>query len=236
MQFFCKPVLWANITFCLFFASLVLYPFLEGKSKVADHVMIGLQAIGVWISVYLICFSSSILLISLVLFIMLIGILPFLPFGWIVQIIYNVAKAVNKRVRITFCVMLFLPVIPTFYHIVQFEETSRVIAYNSNESATMQELADAIPKTYMGERITGLHFKYHTRFCEYDGWRPPLHDPMVVIAMEFSSNSAPLAQLDLRQRVQVYRLAFPDHQAQVNCTCATAYGHLYEKDTIFDLD
>ena len=32
-------------------------------------------------------------------------------------------------------------------------------------------------KNPMTERILGMHFRYHTRICIYDGWRPPLHDP-----------------------------------------------------------
>ncbi len=30
-------------------------------------------------------------------------------------------------------------------------------------------------KSFMTEKILGMHFIYHTRLCVYDGWRPPFH-------------------------------------------------------------
>ena len=48
----------------------------------------------------------------------------------------------------------------------------------------MKALARVVPRTYIAERLAGALFKYHN-YPElvFDGWRPPLHDPLVNISL-----------------------------------------------------
>ena len=71
----------------------------------------------------------------------------------------------------------------------------------------------------MTERILGMHFRYHTRICIYDGWRPPLHDPAMVIGMRLSGGD-PLAGMTLESRLALYHKVYPSSPAKHHCACS----------------
>lgn len=72
----------------------------------------------------------------------------------------------------------------------------------------------------MTERIAGMKFLYHTEYCLYDGWRPPLHDPALVLGMRLNDNRDPLAGMDLESRVALYRALYPDRAVVRRCACS----------------
>ncbi|MBR3411856.1 MAG: hypothetical protein IKG81_04120 [Bacteroidales bacterium] len=71
----------------------------------------------------------------------------------------------------------------------------------------------------MTERIAGVHFLYHTSYCLYDGWRPPLHDPAVVLGMRLNKGRDPLGGMELKDRVTLYRSMYPDCPVMAKCAC-----------------
>lgn len=77
------------------------------------------------------------------------------------------------------------------------------------------------PPDYFTERIVGLHWRYHTEICLYDGWRPPLHDPFVVL---FGPKNDPLRAWDIPQRVALYRHLFSGLPIRPTCGCALHGG------------
>ncbi|MBR1834465.1 MAG: hypothetical protein IJ785_03030 [Bacteroidales bacterium] len=71
----------------------------------------------------------------------------------------------------------------------------------------------------MTERIAGMHFLYHTRICIYDGWRPPLHDPAMVLGMRLNGSRDPLQGMQLKDRVEMYRNMYPGRPVVLPCAC-----------------
>lgn len=75
-------------------------------------------------------------------------------------------------------------------------------------------------KNPMTERILGMHFRYHTRICIFDGWRPPLHDPAMVLGMRLTGDKDPLAGMPLESRVVLYHTVYPSHPVKADCACS----------------
>jgi hypothetical protein len=95
-----------------------------------------------------------------------------------------------------------------------------------------RQLAEA-PAPYTGphagavERILGMHFKYHTRQdFGIDGWRPPLHDPAMVIGFWSLGMNDPL-DMKLNDRIALYRKVFPEQPVKQDCSCAKQYAEQY---------
>ncbi len=115
--------------------------------------------------------------------------------------------------------------------------------YSSVQNALTSGSTREIPRNYMTERMLGMHFKYHLSFCELDGWRPPLHDPSIVVAVWLT---APFrADLDWRgmtrlgsrhgttlfdERIAAYKTLFPDRPIRMDCSCAKSYRKFYMND------
>ena len=70
----------------------------------------------------------------------------------------------------------------------------------------------------MTERVLGMHFRYHTSFCIYDGWRPPLHDPAMVIGTRLGGGD-PLHDMSLEERLALYHKVFPNNPVKAPCAC-----------------
>ncbi|MGB1031852.1 MAG: hypothetical protein ACPGWM_04520, partial [Flavobacteriales bacterium] len=62
---------------------------------------------------------------------------------------------------------------------------------------------------FWNERIIGMHFIYHTKICEFDGWRPPLHDPLLNVGLLLNSFEDPLDHMSLEDRINLYEMSFP---------------------------
>ena len=75
-------------------------------------------------------------------------------------------------------------------------------------------------KNPMTERILGMHFRYHTRICIFDGWRPPLHDPAMVIGMRLTGDNDPLEGMTLESRLLLYHEVYPSLPVKNHCACS----------------
>ena len=84
----------------------------------------------------------------------------------------------------------------------------------------------------MTEKIIGMHFIYHTRFCEFDGWRPPIHEPILVIGMWLNNRYDPL-NVDLKTRLDLYRKFFPENKFKFDCSCGIEYSEDYINDNLW---
>ena len=85
----------------------------------------------------------------------------------------------------------------------------------------------------MTERILGIGIIYHTEFCEYDGWRPPKHDPIFNLGHWMNGRHDPF-KLDLKNRVALYRKFFPEKKVKFACSCASEYSDLYHNDQLWN--
>ena len=75
-------------------------------------------------------------------------------------------------------------------------------------------------KNPMTERILGMHFRYHTRICIFDGWRPPLHDPAMVMGMRLTGDKDPLEGMTLETRLQLYHEVYSSLPVKNKCACS----------------
>jgi hypothetical protein len=91
---------------------------------------------------------------------------------------------------------------------------------------------ETLETNFMTEKILGMHFIYHTRFCEYDGWRPPKHEPVLVIGMWLNNRVDPL-DVNLKTRLELYQQFFPGKKYKFNCSCAIKYNQVYHNDPIW---
>ena len=92
--------------------------------------------------------------------------------------------------------------------------------YTGMQVMQKEPLHKDLQNNYLGERIAGMHFKYHTRVTPYDGWRPPLLDPLLALPYQLHGYREPFEDLSLKKRLELYKVLFPDKNPQVNCSCA----------------
>jgi len=114
-----------------------------------------------------------------------------------------------------------------FYFFVQvevFQLGQALAAAHLGRTTYVQDLARVLPRSYATERALGLAWRYHTSpdFID-DGWRPPLHDPMInLVALGpvtwFWARGFP--DMTIRESAEVYRLMFPNQPTKASCVCA----------------
>ncbi|MEN8928442.1 MAG: hypothetical protein ABF258_10300 [Flavobacteriales bacterium] len=86
---------------------------------------------------------------------------------------------------------------------------------------------------FMTEKILGMYFIYHTEICEFDGWRPPIHEPLLVMGLWWNGMKDPLS-ITLKDRLDLYRKIFPNHPVKYECSCAGEGSDNYHKDKLWD--
>jgi hypothetical protein len=89
-----------------------------------------------------------------------------------------------------------------------------------------------LKKSFMTEKILGMHFLYHTKFDFYDGWRPPIHEPALNIGYWFFGRIDPL-DVYLEQRIQLYHMNFPNNPVKISCACGYIERNAYHNDSIW---
>jgi hypothetical protein len=117
--------------------------------------------------------------------------------------------------------------------------TANYLMWDFKQAVPIAQSLAAQPMPYDGphaaavERILGMHFKYHTReLIGIDGWRPPLHDPAMVIGLWSLGRQDPLP-LRLDERIALYRQVFPSRNPQADCVCALGDGEGYRGSAWF---
>ena len=250
-QVFCRPVLWATVALVLAFAPLITYNLIRDRLGRFKSVVFFLFGIAACICLYCSVFLSEWSVLGL----LSLPLLPFqliryghlgspmalplagLPLLFLMQIIVIVFGRSRSRTDrrhfrngIALC-LVFALVMTTWFN----------LHYSTVQSALTTGETKGMPRNYMTERMLGMHFKYHLSFCEYDGWRPPLHDPSIVVAIWLT---APFrAEMDHRghtpwgyqyhsviDRIAAYKAAFPGRPVRMDCSCAKGYSKFYFKD------
>ncbi|MBK9074729.1 MAG: hypothetical protein IPL77_07040 [Flavobacteriales bacterium] len=250
-QVFCRPVLWATVVLVIAFAPLITYNLIRDRLGRFKSVVFFLFGIAACICLYCIVFLSYLSLFGLLSLVFI----PFellrnghfgspmalplagLPLFFSIQllgIVFGRRAAGSDRTYFGMgaglCVVFAL--LMTFWFNLHYA-TIRA-AYSTGDTS-------AIPQNYMTERMLGMHFKYHLSFCPYDGWRPPLHDPSIVVAIWLT---APFrADMDYRGhtpwgyqhhsvigRIEAYKAVFPDRPVRMECSCAKGYSKFYFND------
>lgn len=255
-QIFCQPVIWSKIILMLIVLSVAFYPLLHKRIKWIDFLFGFIQGIGIATIIYILIFGIEPFLIGLFIGLPLlsiglillffskksktykytnsIAILMYLCFFSIFSplllgflILKNFIKA-GLSMKISIIVGFLLIVSIGLFNSYKYKILSKQIQCLSvNQIINNNELSKQITENYIGERIIGMHFKYHTKVCLYDGWRPPLHDPLLVFAMWINNNFDPLPKHPLNDRLEIYKSIFPNKNIRANCSCANKYSKNY---------
>jgi hypothetical protein len=156
------------------------------------------------------------------------GIITYIPHFFVIQILWtNIIKPSSKSAVWYFISGVMLSLILSIYF--GYEYRNATNAMNKFRESNYQHL----DKSFMTEKILGMHFIYHTRFCEYDGWRPPIHEPALIIGMWLNGMNDPLNDLQLMKlddRIALYKKFYPNNKVKYECSCAITGSSDYQND------
>jgi hypothetical protein len=145
------------------------------------------------------------------------------PVIFLAQLVFRLVKNKTKYGGVAaFAGVIILPLC-MLYFVFQYRDIGKIIRPIPVNERTPENLAAHLPRNYMSERFAGTHFRYHTAYCIYDGWRPPLHDPFLVVSRWFYPE-VDEPRIHLEDRVELYRKMFPDRTTFADCYCAMFSG------------
>ncbi len=255
-QLFCIPVPWTMALLVLFCISFLSFPFVNKNAKLFP-IVAAFAGLGFFISVYIILFGRHEYLLFIASNFVAAIIIRLITLGFniafkgkvINALWFYAAFVLTPYFLIYQLVLLFKSLQTTFLRrcfilssvaclfvglilSVQIHRILKRIAASDNIEAELRAINTNPVNNYLVELIIGAHWKYHTDLCNYDGWRPPFHDPVLVIAnktlfpfSKFYSGtnlySGPCQDL--------YSKLYPDNPRTFDCRCA-------RHELLFDLN
>ena len=192
---FCSPVFWAAVVQGISFVNIITFTWLERtRLRNLNALLCGIST-GVY--TYWCLFLGGWVILMPV------------PVWFLLLLVWcNLIKPTAKGIRLWYVVGMLLCVLFAF---------GSGKAYRAScDAYDRGQVPDGNPMT---ERIAGMHFLYHTSFCIYDGWRPPLHDPAMVLGMRLNRGRDPLCGMELKDRVALYHTMYPDRPVKARCSC-----------------
>lgn len=224
-QAFCIPTPWAIIVLAICFINTILYPILDNTKFALLSSFI--NGITLCIFIYCVIFLEQMNLIGLIMIIVGLGLVTFIPHFFIAQLLWkNLYNPTTKNSRYYFLTAIFLCIGIAVYIGQDYKKAINSFGKFRESNYTL------LDKNFMTEKILGMHFIYHTRFCEFDGWRPPKHEPILVIGMWLNNRVDPL-NVDLATRLELYKKFFPGNKYQFDCSCAIEYRLNYHTDKLW---
>jgi hypothetical protein len=226
-QSFCIPTTWAIVVLVICFTNIILSPILE-KTRVAALTSF-INGITLCVFIYCVIFLERMNLLGLLLIPVGVGLVVFIPHFFIVQLILkNWAHPASKTSRYYFLTAIMLGIGAVLY--IGQDYKKAIHAMEKFRESHYTELE----RNFMTEKILGMHFIYHTRIeMIYDGWRPPKHEPMMVIGMWMNNRIDPL-NVDLETRLELYKKFFPDNKYKFECSCGIEYSKDYHNHQLWE--
>ena len=212
IQVFCIPSSWAFILLIICFSNFLACPFYRNLKLLLFSSFI--NGIFFCVSIYCIIFLWQVQLLSIILIFYGVGILTFIPYFFATQVLWqNLVKPKMKLFRVSFLIGILISISIAGYFGYEYKKAI-------SEMSRFQERGfHKLEKSFMTEKILGMHFIYHTRFCEYDGWRPPIHEPALIVGMWLNNNYDPL-YVSLEKRIKLYKKFYPSNKIKFECSCA----------------
>ena len=223
-QAFCIPTIWAGLLVAICFLHTIIYPLLEKTRWVSWLYFI--HGISFFLFIYCVLFLAHMNLVGLIMLPLGIGVFTFIPHFFIIQIIRKILKNRRSKAIRYFLASVALCTITIFY--IQYQYKKAILSIQKWEASGYSQL----DTNFMTEKIVGMHFIYHTKYCEYDGWRPPKHEPILVIGMWFNNGYDPL-NVDLATRLKLYKQFFPENIYKFDCSCGMQYAKNYHNDVLW---
>lgn len=196
---FCRPVLWAAVVQGVSFFNIVTFTWLERTRLRGLNALLCGISMGVY--TYWCLFLGGWVVVMPV------------PVWFLLLLLWrNLIKPVAKGLRLWCVVGMLLCIL--------FAVGCGLACLAYRASCDAYDKGQLPISNPMTERIVGMHFLYHTSFCIYDGWRPPLHDPALVLGMRLNGGRDPLCGLELKDRVTLYHNMYPDRPVKARCACS----------------
>lgn len=227
-QNFCRPVFWFLVTLITIAICFISYPVLS-KFKKAQSIVLITSSLILWVYGFALIFmvqgDFGIVLMSYLLF---------FPSLILVITIRRVKRQWNKNFIVQFkifhSIILLLVTIAMFHYYTVSKQIQSAKTIKQHQEIKNQ----SVISNYFVERIVGLHFIYHTRLCVYDGWRPPLLDPIISLGCTFFGD--PLSEIknpildNLESRIKIYKALYPNKPIAKSCKCSQATPENYYID------
>jgi len=229
-QAFCRPTTWAIVVIAICFTNTILYPLLE-KTKIAPLTSF-INGVSLCLFIYCVIFIGVEWTFMALIFILAgIGLILFIPHFFVVQLIRkNLVKPATKISRY-FCLSAIILCLGISIYI-GYDYNKALNSMIKFQASDYKEL----DKNFMTEKILGMHFIYHIRYCPYDGWRPPIHEPILVIGMwlnRYNPSELEFEYIDLETRLKLYKEFFPDKQYKFDCGCTYWITDSYRNDKLW---
>jgi hypothetical protein len=152
-----------------------------------------------------------------------------LPYFWLIQIIVQFFKNDEKyHQKMRFG--LFSMLIITFFFVKAYKNVlnNRTEIAQQNEEV-VRNLQSNFFDNYMLEKAIGWALVYHTEICIYDGWRPPMHDPFLVVSDWIWRQGQPITA-NFDEKIKLYKKFYPNINYKKSCSCAIEESRKYFQD------
>lgn len=228
-QVFCRPVPWAATLLMVCALNAVAYPWLF-RRRVSAALSAFVSGVALFVCAYCIVFLGPVVNVFGVLAIAYfgLGLLVYVPHLIGLQLAATlVAHRSQREVVVASLLALAVCGAATLHAAVKYKRVAGQVrsAVQNNDPSDLQT-------DYLTERVLGIGILYHTEFCAFDGWRPPLHDPYLDVGLMLSGYSYPFPPFATRRRVVLYRSLFPDRPVRLDCGCARQYEEWYLSDPV----
>lgn len=226
-QVFCIPSMWASVLIAICFVNTVFLPIIRTRSWLR-FITAFINGVSFMLSIYCLLFLGEFNLFGVVFaFYFGIGLLVYVPHFFAFQTcLFAFAKPADIWSRAYFlsgvlaCIFFAIGAKISYSKAVNSVQEFKQTGYHHLE------------KNFMTEKILGMHFIYHTRTTIYDGWRPPIHEPILILGMWLNGGIDPL-QVSLETRLKLYKQEFPGRPVKHDCSCAIEERSTYHKDPLW---
>jgi hypothetical protein len=242
LQLFCTPVWWASLICIAFVTAVAFIPFVAYKPLLALFYF--LLGVGVPVCVYIISFFSYPYPGDEVLLNVLLYLIGFVCFGisflsfiplYLMYHVYCYFKGAELLYRRYILAGIISPLLVLSFYLFQLSGYCNKLQSLEAEATITKDYMLLLPRNYFTERYLGMHWKYHTRLCYlYDGQRPPLHDPFMVVGLwvypyliyhQSRSGKGFTYKYNIDSSKKYYHLLFPSMPMELTCRCS--YGTVF---------
>ncbi len=226
-QVFCRPTGWALTVLIACFATAAWSPLLLRRNRLVPYVL-AVNGLAVVVFAYCAAFLNWLVLPALLLILLFgLGLLVFVPYYFIVQLcLSGLVHPPTATGRWCFAGGLGLG-------LAIFGLSAGLYGRALDDIAAFERSGyTELKQTFMTEKILGMGILYHVQFCEFDGWRPPLHEPLLNMGYWLHGSEDPL-KVSLERRRTLYQEFFPGQPIKLACSCAIEESERYHTDGFF---
>jgi hypothetical protein len=226
VQGFCQPVTWAGWVLIISTTAFLLWPFAK-RVPVLNYGLLFLMGVHFTVCLYCALFIDlGQMLGALFVFFLIFPLVAWVPVLFAAQILDRVAASALPGSSVVFIVgVLALAPVQVWAERQYHEIEAAVASLPASQRHEAAALLRVVPRNYMAERLAGTLFKYHN-YPEFvfDGWRPPLHDPLVNLSIWNRERQGLMGNLlrvgPIDAQAIFYHQLFPSLPVKADCVCS----------------